>query len=74
MKIEIGTYIMKKLITGLVTVAALSGSVMALALFAVTTPDVYVSYSTNECVKVDNYGTDYSCENLPSRYNHVWVQ
>jgi hypothetical protein len=38
-------------------------------------PDVYVSYSTNECVKVVNYAdTKYACENLPKRFNHIWVQ
>lgn len=39
-------------------------------------PDVYVSYSANECVSVSNYEEDdsYSCENLPSKYNHIWVK
>lgn len=39
-------------------------------------PDVWFSYSTDECVKVLNYReTDtYSCENLPEKFNHVWVQ
>jgi len=39
-------------------------------------PDVHFSYSTQECVKVVNYidGHKYTCENLPSRYYHVWVQ
>ena len=39
-------------------------------------PDVHFSYSTDECVKVLNYteGDNYSCENLPSKFNHVWVQ
>ena len=38
-------------------------------------PDVHVSHSTNECVKVINYGnTNYTCDNLPSKYNHIWVQ
>ena len=38
--------------------------------------DVHFSYSTQECVKVVNYieGHKYTCENLPSRYYHVWVQ
>ena len=39
-----------------------------------TMPDVYFSYSTNECVKVINYGKDYTCENLPEKFNHIWVQ
>ena len=38
-------------------------------------PDVYVSYSTGECVKVVNYAdTNYTCENYPSKFNHVWAQ
>ena len=39
-------------------------------------PDVWYSYSTGECVKVLNYeeGDNYSCENLPSKYHHVWVK
>jgi hypothetical protein len=43
---------------------------------AASIPDVHVSYSTDECVKVINYveGENYSCENLPSKFNHVWVQ
>lgn len=43
---------------------------------AVALPDVWYSYSTNECVKVLNYaeGDNYSCENLPPKYHHVWVK
>lgn len=38
-------------------------------------PDVHFSYSTDECVKVVNYtDTEYSCENLPDRFYHVWVE
>ena len=39
-------------------------------------PDVHVSHSTGECVKVINYDErfDYTCENLPEKYNHVWVK
>lgn len=39
-------------------------------------PDVYVSNSTGNCVKVINYDErfDYNCSNYPSKYNHVWVQ
>ena len=41
---------------------------------AAAMPDVYVSYSTNECVKVVNYAdTNYTCENYPSKFNHIWV-
>jgi len=48
--------------------------------FALTTaldiPDVYVSHSTDECVTVINYTDEdiYSCENMPTKYNKVWVK
>lgn len=39
-------------------------------------PDVKVSYSTDKCVEVINYveGDNYSCDNMPTKFNHVWVQ
>jgi len=39
-------------------------------------PDVWFSYETQECVKVLNYEKEdnYSCENMPPRYYHVWVE
>lgn len=39
-------------------------------------PDVHVSYGSNACVKVVNYaeGDNYSCENMPAKFHHVWVQ
>ena len=64
---------------------ALIAPVVAAALFvgvdfAMTTPDVLVSYSSNACVEVVNYsgvffdGGNYNCENLPSKYNQVYVK
>jgi len=45
-------------------------------LSAAELPDVWFSHSTGECVKVLNYvETDqYSCENLPEKFYHVWVE
>jgi hypothetical protein len=39
-------------------------------------PDVHVSNMTGECVKVINYAENdsYTCEVLPTKYNHVWVK
>lgn len=39
-------------------------------------PDVHISHSTGECVEVINYDErfDYTCKNLPSKYNHIWVK
>ena len=41
---------------------------------ALKLPNVYFDYETKDCVKVDNFGdTDYTCEELPRRFYHVWV-
>lgn len=39
-------------------------------------PDVHFSYATGECVEVINYDSkfDYTCENYPEKFNHVWVE
>jgi hypothetical protein len=39
-------------------------------------PEVHLSSLTEECVRVINYteSHDYSCQNLPATYNHVWVK
>ena len=39
-------------------------------------PEVHVSSLTEECVRVINYTEthDYSCDNLPATYSHVWVK
>jgi hypothetical protein len=48
--------------------------------YAMSIPDVLVSYETNQCQQVQNYEsvlfgtTNYSCVNMPTKYNHVWVQ
>ena len=59
--------------------AAVGGVVfwyMAYRLFvwAVTLPVVYESYSTGECVRVDDPAGVYSCENMPTKFYHEWVQ
>ena len=62
-----------------VSVAIVASLIGGLA-FAFSTslgiPDVHYSHSTGECVKVINYeqGDNYSCENVPSKFNHVWVE
>lgn len=39
-------------------------------------PEVQISHSTGECVKVVNFSESdkFTCDDLPSRYNHVWVK
>ena len=42
---------------------------------AASLPDVHFSYSTQECVKVLNYTDEqFTCDNLPKRFYHVWVE
>ena len=66
---------MKSLITTSLGLAAAAGAFVMIAVSALSIPDVYTSYETGQCVKVVNYSDDnYSCENMPTRYNNVWVQ
>ena len=48
--------------------------------YAMSLPDVKMSYSSDACVEVINYpstffGTSaYNCEDMPTKFNHVWVK
>jgi len=65
---------MKNVITGLILASAIAAAAYA-GNEILSMPDAYFSYATNECVKVINYtDTVFACENLPARFNHVWVQ
>ena len=59
-----------------VMVGIIAGFMCYAFLTAASLPDVWFSYSTGDCVKVLNYaeGDNYSCENLPKRFYHVWVE
>ena len=62
------------LVNGLLLVSIVSLAVLGVN-YAGSLPDMLVSHSTGECVSVVNYGdTDYSCENQPKKYHHVWVK
>lgn len=38
-------------------------------------PEVHESWTTKQCVRVINGdGSEGSCDNLPDKYKHVWVQ
>ena len=51
-----------------------SGFVYALVT-AAAMPDVHFSYATGECVEVVNYTDEqFSCDNYPSKFHHVWVE
>jgi len=63
-------------LTSAVMFGTMCGLLAYLFLDSMSLPDVWFSYSTDECVKVINYveGDNYSCENMPSKFNHVWVE
>ena len=44
--------------------------------FVMNIPDVHKSYSSGECIKVINYNKldSYTCEDMPERYDVVWVK
>jgi hypothetical protein len=64
----------KALFTAGFALAMITGLVYA-ANSALSAPDVYISYSTGECVKVVNYTDEnFTCDNYPSKFNHVWAQ
>ena len=53
------------------------GIIFGVALnYAFNIPEVQMSHSTGECMKVVNFSESdkFTCDDLPSRYNHVWVK
>ena len=65
----------KTIITGTVT-AGLFAILAYAGVTAIMLPDVEMSYESGYCVKVINYaqGDAYNCENMPAKFNHVWVK
>ena len=61
-------------INGVLLVSIVSLAVLGVN-SAMSVPDMHVSHTTGECVRVINYAdTNYSCENQPQKYNHIWVK
>ena len=60
--------------------AAFGVGLFAFADYAMSIPTVKMSYTTDSCVEVQNHPstlfgtTEYSCESMPTKFNHVWVQ
>ena len=69
---------MKKFFDYSVSVLIVGGLIGGLA-YAISTnaalPDVHFDYASNKCVEVVNYDErfNYTCENYPSKFHHVWV-
>lgn len=64
---------MKDLLQATLLVVGLTTMLWLIASIDVSHPDVHKSWSTKECIKVQN-SKAHSCENLPTKYNTVWVQ
>ena len=68
------------MIKNLLLSAAFGLGLFAFADYSFSIPDVHMSYASNSCVEVLNYPsvlfgtTNFSCENMPTKFNHVWVQ
>ena len=73
-------YVMKKTIYDTISYAIVFGMLGTIAYFmmddAMNIPDVHKSNSTGECVEVINWDPEdnYTCEELPSKYNLIWVK
>ena len=71
---------MKQAIQNLAIGAAFGAAIFAMLDYAMSIPDVLVSYTDNTCQQVQNYDsvlfgtTEYSCEQMPTKFNHVWVK
>lgn len=63
-------------ISVLIICIVIGGIALAMIFNITGMPDVHISHSTGECVKVVNYDErfNYTCENYPEKYNHIWVE
>ena len=68
------------MIKNLLIGAAFGAGLFVFADYAFSIPTVKMSHTDNTCIEVLNYPstlfgtTDYSCESMPTKFNHVWVQ
>lgn len=67
---------MKTFLLQVATVLIVLSAIFYAMVISIDIPDVLVSHSTGECVTVLNYTEEqpYSCENMPSKYNMIWVK
>lgn len=64
----------KEYVAILAVIAALS-AMLVWALYAnAAKPTVYMSFERSSCVRVHDVTDSHTCDNLPAKYNHVWVK
>jgi hypothetical protein len=65
----------KMVLSNMILLVIVFGCLFWVIFSTMTMPDVHMSYSQNTCVRVINYdNTDFSCDNMPVKYNHIWIQ
>lgn len=64
---------MKDIILATLLVIGLNATLWLIVSAETSRPDVYKSWASKECVKVE-HSKAHSCDNLPEKYNVVWVQ
>lgn len=67
---------MKNILVNSIVFFAIAAAAAYALNMALSIPDVMFSYSTKECVEVINYtdSDNFSCENLPAKFNHIWTE
>lgn len=57
-----------------IALVCVAGLILWALYYGLTLPIVYESYTTGNCVRVDDVRGVYSCENMPRKYHHQWTQ
>ena len=63
----------KNFLKNLITATIMATATLAIVIGCIMIPIVEVSHSTGNCVRVVSNDASYSCDNLPTRYDTVWV-
>jgi|TARA_B110000881_G_C18087005_1_gene276343 hypothetical protein len=67
---------MKTFLLQVATVLIVLSAIFYAIVISIDIPDVLISNTSGECVTVLNYKEDdkYSCMDMPSKYNMIWVK
>lgn len=66
---------MKSTLAYVVLMTLVVAAVVHACAVALDVPDVHISYSTGECVRIIDENGERECpEELPAKYHRVWVE
>ena len=54
--------------------AMIAGTIIFIGEKFLSMPVVHWSYTQDKCVKVISLDDNYTCDNLPEKYERLWVQ